>query len=326
MLINCSVYEAGNKIADLTLDEISPYLKRSGCFVWLALVNPTPEEFMSIKQYFSLHELAIEDAQHGHQRPKLEEYEDTVFSVMHLVEILPDGEMNVGEINVFVAPNFIITARKDYDTDSFIQVRKRCESSPALLSKGSGFVFYALMDTVVDQYFPILDAFESELDLIERKIFTNTETVSARNNIENLYELKHKIMQLKHSVAPLLESASKLYGARAPIVAQSTADYFRDVIDHLARLDSTVDALRDMISTAIQANLTLVTIEDSAVTKKLAAWAGLFGVATALAGLWGMNFKHMPELSWRYGYPVALAIIVVVCGWLYCRFKKSGWL
>ena len=179
------------------------------------------------------------------------------------------------------------------------------------------------MDAVVDRYFPIMDRLESELDEIEDQIFAKG---TARTNIERLYALKRKITQLRHAVAPLMDATGKLFGPRGPLVCANSRDYFRDVHDHLFRINASLENIRETIGTAIQVNLSMVTIEESEVNKKLAAWAGIFAVATAFAGVWGMNFKAMPELDWKYGYPVALVVIGATCLVLYRRFKRAGWL
>ena len=205
----------------------------------------------------------------------------------------------------------------------FLGVRERAEREPHLLRHGAGFVFYALMDAVVDRYFPVIDTLESELETIESQIF---EVGSARANIQRLYALKGSITTVKHAVAPLLEATGKLAAGRVPRVCETTRDYFRDVYDHLTRINASLDTLRESIGTAIQVNLSMVTIEESETTKRLAAWAGIFAVATAFAGIWGMNFEHMPELKWTWGYPLALASVVIACGLVYWRFKRAGWL
>jgi len=184
-------------------------------------------------------------------------------------------------------------------------------------------VFYALMDAVVDRYFPVVEALETELELIEEQIFSKG---SERANIQRLYQLKRKIMVVKHAVTPLMEATSKLFGGRVPAICADTQEYFRDVYDHLYRINTSIDTIRDTISTAIQVNLSMVAIDESEVNKRLAAWAAIFGVATAFAGIWGMNFKTMPELNWEYGYPMAISLMVGVCGYLYYRFRKTGWL
>lgn len=324
MLINCVVYQNGTKLADIAVSEISDYISRPDAFVWVALQDATTAELEEMQHEFGLHELAVEDAQHGHQRPKIEEYGASLFSVLHLVEPMPDkpGELNVGEVDVFTGRNYVLSVR-NRSQKGFLGVRERCEREPDLLRHGSGFVLYALMDAVVDRYFPILDELETELETIEKEIFTKG---TARSNIERLYELKGRVMVLKHAVAPLLEGASKLHGGRVPQICSGVQDYFRDVVDHLSRINSLIDNMRDTIGTAIQVNLAMVTIEESEVTKKLAAWASIFAVCTAFVGVWGMNFEQMPELKWRYGYPMALSIIVATCGILYWRFKRARWL
>src|SRR5688572_19435668 len=183
MLINCAAYKNGTKLADISIADISDYLERPGCFVWVALRDATEEELTLMQQEFNLHELAIEDARHGHQRPKIEEYGDTLFATMHTVEFSPTDELQVGEVNVFVGPNFVLSVR-NRSHQGFLGVRARAEREPHLLRHGSGFVFYALMDAVVDRYFPIIDALEAELETIEDQIF---ERGTARSNIESLY-------------------------------------------------------------------------------------------------------------------------------------------
>jgi magnesium transporter len=321
MLINCVAYRAGRKIADLNIEEISDYLEQPDCFVWVALRDASAKELEKMRVEFGLHPLAIEDANNGHQRPKIEEYGDSLFAVMHLLE--PErGELMTGEVDIFVGRNFILSAR-NRSHQHLLGVRERCEREPELLAQGASFVFYALMDAVVDRYFPIVDEFETELEIIERHVFDKG---AARANIERLYDLKRRTMTVKHAVAPLMEAVGKLTSGRVPQVCASSRDYFRDVSDHLARIDSQIESLRDTIATAIQVCLSSVTIEQSNIAKQLAAWAGVFAMATAFAGIWGMNFQRMPELQWEYGYPLALGVIASACTALYFRFKRMGWL
>jgi len=322
MLINCVAYQEGKKLADIDVEAISDYVVRPDCFVWVALRDATEAELAKMQEEFNLHDLAVEDAHHGHQRPKLEEYGDTLFAVLHTVEFTVTDELLVGEVNVFVGPNFVLSVR-NRSQQGFLGVRERAEREPHLLRHGAGFVLYALMDAVVDRYFPVIDALETELDVIESEIF---EPGSVRANIQHLYTLKRRVMTVKHAVAPLLESASKLTSGRVPRVCENSREYFRDVFDHLARINTTLDNLRETIGTAIQVNLSMATIEESETTKRLAAWAGIFAVATAFAGIWGMNFEHMPELKWTWGYPVAIGAIVASCSLLWWRFRRAGWL
>lgn len=321
MLVNCIAYKDGSRLADLPVGEISDYLKRDDCFIWVALRDASEAELEQMKEEFGLHELAVEDARHGHQRPKIEEYGDSVFAVMHQLE--QDGDAyNISEVNVFVGHNYVLSVR-NHSQQHFLGVRERCEREPHLLQHGAGFVFYALMDAVVDRYFPIIDALESELEEIEGRIFAKG---GARANIERLYDLKRKVTVIKHAVAPLMEAIGRLIGAWSPAITTGCREYLRDVLDHLTRINTSLDTIRDTIGTAIQVNLSMVTIEENEVNKRLAAWAGIFAAATALAGIWGMNFKAMPELDWEYGYPFALTAIASVSGFLYWRFKRAGWL
>jgi len=321
MLINCVAYQEGSRLVDLTVEEISDYLDKPGCFVWVALRDPTPAELDATRRRFDLHPLAVEDASHGHQRPKVEEYGDAVFVVMKLIEFVGD-ELNAGEVAVFAGPNYVLSVRTG-SQQHFLGVRERCEREPQLLRQGSGYVLYALMDAVVDRYFPILELLQAELESIEERIFIRG-TASA--NLQRLYELKRKLRVLKHAVSRLLQFSSKLYGGRVPTVCEKTQAYLRDVSDHLGRIDAAIDSIRDTISTAITVNLSMVTIEEGEVTKRLAAWAAIFAVATAFAGIWGMNFEFMPELKQKWGYPSALGLIVSTCTFVWWRFKRARWL
>src|SRR6185295_17549834 len=239
MLVNCVVYQDGKKLADIAQSEIHNYLAKPGCFVWVALRDASDDELEEVSQQFNLHELSVEDARHGHQRPKIEEYGTEIFAVLHVVEIAGD-ELHVGEVNVFTGPNYVLSIRNRTE-QGFLGVRARCEREPELLSHGSGYVLYALMDAVVDRYFPILDELETEIEKIEQRMFANQ---TARANIEALYDLKRKLMILKHATAPLLEASSKLFGGRVPQLCAGLQDYFRDVYDHLLRLHQSVDSLR----------------------------------------------------------------------------------
>jgi magnesium transporter len=321
MLINCVVYQEGKKLSDIPVEAISDYIERPDCFVWVALRDAQPDELRQMQEEFSLHELAVEDAMRGHQRPKIEEYGDSLFAVIQSVELSGD-ELSVGEVDVFVGQNYVLSVRNHVSL-GFLGVRARAEREPHLLSKGSAFVLYALMDAVVDRYFPVVDMLETELETIEERIFIPG---SQRDNIERLYALKRKVLLLRHAVAPLMEAVGRLYGGRVPAICLDTQEYFRDVHDHLHRINASLDTMRDTITTAIQVNLSMVAIDESEVNKRLAAWAAIFAIVTAFAGIWGMNFKFMPELDWKFGYPMAVAVMAGVCAYLYYRFKKSGWL
>lgn len=322
MLINCVAYRHGVKLADIAVEAISEHLAEPGTLVWVALRDASDEELATMQQEFGLHELAVEDARHGHQRPKIEEYGDMLFTVVHLLEYGPTDELQLGELAIFAGPNYVVSVR-NRSTQGFVGVRARCEQSPELLAQGAGFVFYALLDAAVDRYFPLVEELENQVDGIETQIF---EPGAARRSIEQLYDVKRRLGVLRHAVLPLVDPVLRLHGGRTPTACIGTQEYFRDVSDHLMRINGTLDALRETVTTAIQVNLSMVTIEESETTKRLAAWAGIFGVATAFVGVWGMNFKYMPELDWRWGYPAALGVIGTVCALMYRRFRKLGWL
>ena len=321
MLINCVVYQEGNKLADIDPSEISDYVERPECFVWVALFEPSNEELDAMQAEFNLHELAVEDARHGHQRPKIEEYGDSLFAVLHIVDMV-GGELNVGEVNVFVGRNYILSIRSRTQ-QGLLGVRARSEREPELLRLGAGYVLYAISDSVVDRYFPVLDALEVELEQIETRIFAGQNN---RAIIESLYGLKQKLMTLKHATSPLLEAIGKLYGGRVPYQCSRLQEYFRDIYDHLVRLNQSIESLREMVTTAISVNLSLLTIQENEVTKRLAACAALVAVPTLIAGVYGMNFKSMPELEWGFGYPLAVGMMAAIDLYLFYRFRKSKWL
>ncbi|MEO8007430.1 MAG: magnesium/cobalt transporter CorA [Betaproteobacteria bacterium] len=321
MLINCVVYEEGKKLADIQPSEIHSYINRPECFVWVAMFEPTSEELGAMQAEFNLHELAVEDARHGHQRPKIEEYSDLLFAVLQIVEVVGD-ELNVGEMDVFVGRNYVLSVRSHTQL-GFLGVRARCEREPELLQHGAGYVLYAITDAVVDRYFPVLDALEVELEKIETRIFAGQNN---RAIIESLYSLKQKLMTLKHATSPLLEAIGKLYGGRVPYQCLRLQEYFRDIYDHLVRLNQSIESLREMVTTAITVNLSLLTIQESEVTKRLASYAALVAVPTLIAGVYGMNFKNIPELDWAYGYPLAISVMATIDFYLFYRFRKSKWL
>ncbi len=321
MLIRCVAYQNGRKLAEIEPQEIHEYIAKPDCFVWVALFEPDEHALGMMQTEFDLPALAVEDAHNGHQRPKIEEYSDSLFTVVHMIE-QTEGELRVGEVDIFVGSNYILSVRTGVEK-GFSEVRARCEHEPELLRRGPGYVLYALMDAVVDRYFPILDSVEAELERIEEQIFAN---VSPRTNIESLYALKQKLMIIKHAVSPLLESVGNLSGTRVPGVCSGMQEYFRDISDHLQRLNQTIESVRDTVSTAISVNLSMITLQESETMKRLAAYAALIAVPTLIVGIYGMNFDHMPELHWRYGYEVVLGAMAAIDGYLFYRFRAAKWL
>jgi magnesium transporter len=321
MIVNCVAYQDGRRLTNIPVSEIHSYISQPECFVWVALNDATEAELQAMQQEFGLHDLALEDAQHGHQRPKIEEYDGSLFAVLHMIERNGE-ELTVGEVGIFVGANYVLSVRSGAER-GFTDVRARCEREPELLRHGSGYVLYALMDAVVDRYFPILDELETEIEGIEDRMFANQ---SARENIEALYDLKRKLMILKHATEPLLEATGKLFGGRVPQLAVGLQDYFRDVYDHVLRLHQSIDSLRDMVTTAISVAISLISIQENEVTKQLAAYGALVAVPTLIAGIYGMNFQHMPELNSPLGYPLSVAAMVAIDFYLFYRFRKARWL
>jgi magnesium transporter len=322
MLISCVVYKDGHKIADIGVDEVQKYVSLPGHLVWVALREPDVAALDGLQKQLGLHPLAVEDAGKGHQRPKVEDYGDSLFAVMHMIE--PAGsELRVGEVAVFAGQNYVVSVRTQAER-GFQEVRARCEREPELLRIGSGFVLYALADAVVDRYFPVLDLLEADLEAVEERIFAKDG--SPRANIEALYELKNRLMVVKHAVTPLLEGVSNLSGARVPALCAGLREYFRDVYDHLLRLNQTIETVRDSVATAISVNLSMISLQENETMKRLAAYAALIAVPTMVAGIYGMNFAHMPELDWKYGYAAALGVMTVIDAGLFYKLRKAKWL
>ena len=321
MLIRCAVYRNGRKFADIDIRDIHSYLSQPDCFVWVALVEPEAETLAQLQEEFDLHPLAVEDARNGHQRAKIEEYGDSLFVVLHIIE--EEGEeLRIGEVNIFTGRNYVLSVRSR-TRKGFEDVRARAEREPELLQQGAGYVLYALMDSVVDRYFPLLDKLEVELEAIEEKIFADT---SPRANIESLYALKQKLMTIRHAVAPLAEGVSNLSGSRVPSMCSGMRDYFRDVYDHLQRLNQTIESERDTVATAISVNLSMIQLQENDTMKRLAAYGALVAVPTLIAGIYGMNFEEMPELHWRFGYLATLILMGAIDGYLFYRLRKAKWL
>ncbi len=321
MLISCVVYKDGERLHDIEVGQIHEYVTRPDCFVWVALQDPGKEELEEMRIEFDLHPLAVEDALKGNQRPKIEEYGASLFAVVHMIEEHGD-ELTVGELDIFVGRNYVLSVRTRAER-GFKEVRARSEREPELLRQGSPYVLYALMYAVVDRYFPVLDKTETELERIEEQIFSNT---TPRKNIESLYALKQRLMTIKHAVAPLLEGVANLSGARVPLMCVGMQEYFRDVYDHLQRLNQTIESARDTVATATSVNLSMIQLQENETMKRLAAYAALVAVPTLIAGIYGMNFVHMPELQWRWGYEGVVALMAVLDGLIFWRLRKAKWL
>jgi magnesium transporter len=322
-VVACVAYADGRRVRDVEIPDISEALKEPGVWVWIGLHDPAPELLREIQQEFGLHDLAVEDAQVAHQRPKLEQYGDSLFVVLRPAILTSDQEhIELGETHLFLGPRYIVSIRHG-DTPGYSAVRTRCESNPTLLAKGPGFVLYAVMDFVVDQYFPVLDTLGDQLERLEDEIFSES---FDRNTVQQIYDLKRNLVEVKRAVSPLVDVCNRLVRFDMPLIPEDARPYFRDVYDHAIRINEHVDTLRELLTGALEAHLSLTAVNQNDAMKKLAAWAAIIAVPTMVAGVYGMNFKFMPELEWRYGYPTVMAITISVCGFLYYRLKRSGWL
>jgi magnesium transporter len=275
-----------------------------------------------VQKEFGLHELAVEDARNAHQRPKVELYGDSFFIVLRTAQMNKEHHTEFGETHFFVGPNFIVTIRHGASL-SYATVRSRCESTPQLLTKGQGFVLYAVMDFIVDQYFPVIQELEQELEIVEDKVFKER---PSRETTEHIYQLKRELLEVKRATSPLVDICNRLMRFEIKCISEETRPYFRDVYDHAIRINEVVDNTRELLNTALEANFSLISISQSDVSKKFAGWAAIIAIPTMVAGFYGMNFKFMPELNWHYGYPFVVGCTILACVLLYYFFRRSGWL
>lgn len=320
-IINSAMYVDGCRKDVASLEQVNETLQQPGHFIWLGLKDPNHATLQKIQKQFHLHDLAIEDALRAHQRPKVETYGDTAFIVLRTV-LMRGKRLELGETHFFLGQNFLISIRHRSKT-GYNNVRLRCESSPHLLKKGPAFALYAVMDFIVDEYFPVIQALEIEIEAIEEKILHER---AARETTAGLYRLKRQLLDLKRATAPLIDICNRLMRFDNKLIDDETRHYFRDVYDHAVRINENVDIAREMLITAIDTNLSMIAIAQSEVGKKFAGWAAIIGVATLVVGTYGMNFEFMPELHWKWGYPLVMGGMVTVCLVMYWKFRKSGWL
>jgi magnesium transporter len=321
MIVNCAAYCGGRRVADLDVDHIGAEAAREDRFVWIGLHEPDEDLLRRVQRQFGLHDLAVEDAHRAHQRPKLEIYGDSVFIVLHTAQ-LAGKKIAYGETHIFLGRGYVVSVRHGPSL-SYADVRARCECSPKLLARGESFVLYALMDFVVDNYFPIVDAIEQEVERIEDAIFKER---AARVEVERIYELRRELLVMRRAVSPLRQLCGRIMRQDTPVVDPSMHHYFRDIADHVIRVDEAISDLRELLTSVLEADLMLSSARQNEVTKRLAAWAAILAVPTAIAGVYGMNFANMPELQWEFGYFVVMAAIVGICLYLFVRFRRSGWL
>jgi magnesium transporter len=322
MIVNCSSYIEGRKVADVSIDSLAEVLADDGQFVWIGLHEPTEELLRQVQRLFGLHDLAVEDAHNAHQRPKLEEYGDGLFVVLRTARET-DGQVELGETHLFVGPRYVVTVRHGPSV-GYGELRLRCESTPHLLKKGPGFVLYAIMDFVVDHFFPILDDTEEALEALEDAIFGSA--ALGRDATQRIYGLKRDLMMLKRAVSPLVDVCNRLVRFDRALIPEDTRVYFRDVYDHVIRINDQIDNQRELLTTALEANLSLIAVRQNDVMKRLAAWAAILAFPTLFVGIYGMNFENMPETHWTYGYPLAWGVMVAGSGGLWAWFKRLDWL
>jgi magnesium transporter len=320
-VVNCAVYDPEGHRRDISLDQISDVLTNDDdSFVWVGLYEPEEELLDKLQEEFGLHDLAVEDAHYAHQRPKIEAYGNSLFLAVHTAQLV-EGHVRFGETQMFMGPRFLVTVRHGASV-SYAKARERFDREPELL-KGAAFALYGVLDHIVDNYQPIVDEFRDELNKLEHDVFAET---YRRETIVKLYELKKELTQMRIAVAPLQDILAQLMRAQAGQVAEEAKLYFRDVLDHVVRLNESIDTLREMLTAAMSVNLSLVTIAQGEVVKKLAGWAALLAAPTLIASWYGMNFTHMPELRGPYSYFALIGIVVVVVAGLYFYLKKVRWL
>jgi len=314
------LYRAGKRATEVSIDAPNP-ARKPGEFVWIGLDNPTPGELAAVQSHYGLHPLAVEDAAHAHQQPKVEAYGDQLFVVVRTASLKAD-RIAYGETAIFVGATHIISVRHG-SARPHTSLRQRLETSPGLLTLGVDYVLHGILDFVVDGYFPVVEEIEEEALMLEQRA---TSSFLSRDEISRLFALRRELIRFKRVLGPMAEVCAQLVRLNLPAIDPETRPYFRDVLDHVERVASRVDALQDILSSVFEFSALLEQKRQSATTRQLAAWAAILAVPTAIAGIYGMNFEHMPELGWEYGYFVVLAAIAAICVALYVQFKRVGWL
>ena len=323
-IVDCAVYEEGRRRdGQVPLEKAYDACRSDhSAWVWIGLVEPTMEEFDSVQREFELHELAVEDAVKAHQRPKLEVYGDTLFIVLKTARYHEDEEVvEFGEILLFVGAGFIVSVRHGQAAELH-GVRKTVEGNPERLRCGPSAALHAIIDRVVDEYEPVLAGIEDDIEEVEEELFSPTRT----NSAQRIYKLKREATEMHRATAPLVSPLEQLANGQHEVVNHGMLEYFRDVYDHLLRSNEVVDGFRDSLASALNANLTQVSVRQNDDMRKISAWAAILAVPTVIAGVYGMNFKDMPELKWPAGYPLAVGGMLLICFVLYRIFKRVGWL
>jgi magnesium transporter len=323
MIVDSAVYKEGKRHGGaLHPAEAFAACQQDGAFVWLGLHEPSEEEFDSVRREFNLHELAVEDAVHAHQRPKLELYGDTLFIVLKPARYVdPDEAVQIGEIMLFVNQAFVISVRHG-EASALREVRERLDRRTDLVEAGTGAVLYAIVDKVVDDYEPVVDGVSVDIQQIEQQVFSADRT----NPAERIYKMEREVLEFHRAVLPLTSPVDRLARGHFDLIEPELRTYFRDVHDHLLRVAQQIQGFRELLSSALHANLTQVSVRQNEDMRRITAWVAILAVPTSVAAIYGMNFKHMPELNWTFGYPLVMAVIFVACVILYMRFRRAGWL
>jgi magnesium transporter len=323
VIVDSAIYENGvRRDGQVELEHAYDERRRPGKFVWIGLYEPTEEEFESLSREFDLHPLAVEDAIEAHQRPKLELYGDMLLLVLKTARYVdPTEVIELGEVVVFLGSDYVITVRHG-EASSLHPVREALDADPERLRKGPGVVLHALLDLVVDDYQPAIEGLENDIDEVEEELFSGGRT----NPAERIYRLQREVLGFRKATAPLVDPLERLASGRYDAIHPEIRDYFRDVNDHLIRARDQLDAMRDLLAGSLQANLAQVGVRQNEDMRRISAWVAIIAVPTAIAGIYGMNFEHMPELRWELGYPAALLAMLVICTALYRYFKRVGWL
>lgn len=322
MVVNCIAYRKdGCRIGDITLDAISDVLTEPDTFVWVGLHEPDEALLEKLQDEFGLHDLAIEDAHNAHQRTKIETYGDSLFLVVQTAQLIT-GHLAFGETHIFFGPRYLVTIRHGASL-SYAPARRSCENAPELLAMGPSYGLYSVLDFIVDNLSPIIQDFREELQELEQAIFAETFN---RDTIRRLYDMQHELMRLRLAVAPLQDIISQLVRLHPNLIPDQLRAYFRDVYDHVFRVNESIGAMREMLAAAINVNLALVSFGQNEVMKKLAGWAAMLAAPTLLTSWYGMNFTHMPELNQPWAYPAMITVMVVVVGGIYLGLKRARWL
>ena len=320
-VVACALYRDGQRVSQVAVEEIGALAGRDGNIVWLGLHEPDAALLEIVQTQLGLHELMIEDANQGHQRPKLDIYDNALFIVLRTAQLI-GKEVQYGETHLIVGKGFVVSIRHGASA-SYAEVRQRCERNPELLRLGESAIMYAILDFVGDNYFPIIDNITDELEAIEDEIFS---AMPAREKIERIYRLRAGLLKMRQSVAPMIEICNQLRRHEYPAATSAIRPYLHDVHDHVLSVNDTIVDLRERLAAAFEASLLLSTARQNDIVKKLASWGALLAVPAAIAGIYGMNFKNMPELEWSFGYPAALLLMLTSCFTLFYLFRSIDWL